>query len=167
MRLGCIFMSLKSAIDEASRYGNIKELKKEEIAELLERNDVRAFLFFMYESNDDVSINYSKLFNDLGIPQNLIGYDCLKVALSLCLKDNYKNHFMKLYKDVGLIINRSDKAIDRNIRTAIEISINNMDRDFMEELFGYSLSFDRDKPTNSHYIYTIINYLKTNTKYLT
>ena len=162
MRFGCICMSLHSILNDTY---NIKELKKEEIAELLDKDNVKAFLLFMFEDNN--IINYSKLFNDLGIPSNLIGYECLKVALSLCLKNDYKNHIMKLYKDIGLATKKSYKSIDRNIRTVVEISINNMNRDLMDELFGYSLSYDRDKPSNSHYIYTLVDYIKNNTKYLT
>jgi len=166
MRLGCIFMSLKSILDDTER-NNIKELNREEIAELLENRNVKAFLLFMYENKGISMINYSKLFNDLGIPSNLMGYECLKIAFSLCMDNNYKNNFMKLYKEIGLMINKSDKSIDRNIRTAIEISINNMDRDLLIDLFGYSLSYDRDKPCNSHYIYTVVDYIKNNSKYLT
>ena len=164
MRLGCICMSLCSILDGTY---NIKELNKEEIAELLKNDNVKAFLLFMFDKKDVIEINYSKLLNDLGIPPNLIGYDCLKIALSLCLENDYKNHFMKLYRDIGLITNKSDKTIDRNIRTVVEISINNMDRDLMDELFGYSLSYDRDRPSNSHYIYTVVDYIRNNTKYLT
>ena len=163
MRFGCICMSLHSIFDDTY---NIKELKKEEIAELLENEKVKAFLLFMIEDNN-IEFNYSKLFKDLGIPSNLVGYDCLKVAITLCLKTNYKNHIMKLYRDVGIFTNRNEKSIDRNIRTVVEISINNMNRDLMDKLFGYSLSYDRDKPSNSHYIYTLVDYIKNNINYLT
>lgn len=164
MRLGCVCMSLRGILDDTN---NIKELNKEEIAELLKNDNVKAFLLFTFEKKEKLEINYTKLLNDLGIPPNLIGYDCLKNAISLCLENDYKKHFMKLYKDIGLISHKSEKSIDRNIRTVVEISINNMDKELMEELFGYSLSYDRDKPCNSHYIYTIVDYLKNNTKYLT
>ena len=76
MRLGCIFMSLNSILDDTDR-NKIKELNREEIAELLENRNVKAFLLFMYENKDISLINYSKLFNDLGIPPNLMGYECL------------------------------------------------------------------------------------------
>ena len=162
MRLGCVCMYLNSILNDTC---SLKELNKEEIAKLLEKDNIKAFLLFMFEDNN--IINYPKLFNDLGIPSNLIGYECLKVGLSLCLKNDYKNHIMRLYRDIGLVTHKSDKSIDRNIRTVVEVSINNMKKDLMDELFGYSLSYDRDKPSNSHYIYTLVNYIKTNNKYLT
>ena len=60
MRLGCIFMSLNSILDDTDR-NKIKELNREEIAELLENRNVKAFLLFMYENKDISLINYSKL----------------------------------------------------------------------------------------------------------
>jgi two-component system response regulator (stage 0 sporulation protein A) len=66
----------------------------------------------------------------------------------------------KLYKELSIKYNKNYKNIEKCIRYSITICWDNMDYEDRDNLFGYSINYNKDKPTTKQFIYTVTNYLK-------
>ena len=66
----------------------------------------------------------------------------------------------ELYPEVANKYKTTSSRVERAIRHAIEVSWNRGDYEYMEELFGHSVDYDRAKPTNSEFIATVADKLR-------
>ena len=107
--------------------------------------------------------NVRKLLRKCGVPQHYRGYEHLVTALMLAYKDpSYLRELTyRLYPDVAKAHGTKAACVKRAIRQAVETAFTNMDYDFAYELFGYTVSFSRGKPTNKHFIAALLEALKT------
>ena len=103
----------------------------------------------------------TKVIKELGIPANLSGYHYIRYAIEITLDDfNLVNRITKLlYPAVAKKFNTTKTGAERAIRHAIEVGWLNANEDFVMELFGYSISADKGKPTNSEFIATVADYI--------
>ena len=121
----------------------------------------------MTEENKSTDNKYQsiiKTLHELGVPSNIKGYKYIKEAISLMISNpNMEEKVTKyLYPTIAEKYNASTSSVERSIRHAIEISWNRANIDLMEEIFGYSIDIEKAKPTNSEYISTIAETLRTN-----
>lgn len=111
----------------------------------------------------------SKMLHSLGIPSHIKGYQYIRESIKLI----YKNPFIiggitkELYPSVAVKYRTTSSRVERAIRHAIEVSWNRGDYDYMEELFGHSVDYDRAKPTNSEFIATVADKLRLDLNSLT
>lgn len=70
----------------------------------------------------------------------------------------------ELYPQVASRYKTTSSRVERAIRHAIEVSWNRGDYEYMEELFGHSVDYDRAKPTNSEFIATVADKLRLDLK---
>lgn len=104
----------------------------------------------------------SKMLHSLGIPSHIKGYQYIRESIMLI----YRNPFIiggitkELYPEVAQKFKTTSSRVERAIRHAIEVSWNRGDYDYMEELFGHSVDYDRAKPTNSEFIATVADKLR-------
>lgn len=111
----------------------------------------------------------SKMLHSLGIPSHIKGYQYIRESIILI----YKNPFIiggitkELYPAVAEKYKTTSSRVERAIRHAIEVSWNRGDYDYMEELFGHSVDYDRAKPTNSEFIATVADKLQLELNALT
>ena len=66
-----------------------------------------------------------------------------------------------LYPTVAKEFNTTSSRVERAIRHAIKIGWGRGNMEFMNKLFGYSVSADKDKPTNREFIVTVADYIVT------
>ena len=95
-----------------------------------------------------------RMLRRLGVPAHLNGYDYLVDAVSLMYEDEtYKSAMTKrLYPDVAKKNKTTPSRVERAIRHAIEVGIPRADKEYLEEVFSFSYSESKGKPTNSEYI---------------
>jgi two-component system response regulator (stage 0 sporulation protein A) len=141
----------------------VSDLDDEELIKLIREGNVKVS-FFLGDKTIDRNIQINSFSKRLGLPEHLEGHKLLTEILRLCLEDdsylyNMKN---KLYKELSIKFNKNYKNIEKCIRYSITICWDNMDYDDREKLFGYSINYNKDKPTTKQFIYTVTNYLKNN-----
>ena len=67
--------------------------------------------------------------------------------------ETYKSAVTKrLYPDVAKKNKTTPSRVERAIRHAIEVGIPRADKEYLEEVFSFSYSESKGKPTNSEYI---------------
>lgn len=102
------------------------------------------------------------LLHEVGIPAHIKGYVYLRQAIKKCC--NKENEYLGavtkiLYPEVAKTFNTTGSRVERAIRHAIEVAWNRGDTDTINRIFGYSISRNKDKPTNSEFIAMIADYL--------
>ena len=94
---------------------------------------------------------------------------CFEALNYLAAKPNQKmiiivnDNNMSISKNIGFIAKRynsTSSRVERAMRHAIEVSWRRGNLDTINEIFGYTVDFDRGKPTNSEYINSIADHLK-------
>ena len=104
----------------------------------------------------------TKVIHELGVPSNLKGYNYLREGIMLVYYDSNLAHTITkgLYPKIADKFSSTESRVERSMRHAIEVSWNRGNWDMMEEIFGYSVSIDKSKPTNSEFIVTIADMLR-------
>lgn len=107
-------------------------------------------------------LKIAKLLKDLGITPKLKGYEYLKYGVYLvCNSTQYVGHLTtKLYPEVAEYYQTTKDRVERCIRTTIDHAWIMGDMDLIKEVFGYSVSAQKGKPTNGEFIMTIADYMK-------
>lgn len=104
----------------------------------------------------------TSLIHDIGIPAHIKGYQFIRSAILMAI-DNIEviNHITKqLYPDLAKMYKTTPSRIERAIRHAIEVAWNRGHVDTMERLFGYTISAEKGKPTNSEFIAMLADHLR-------
>lgn len=108
----------------------------------------------------------TRIMLDMGVPAHLKGYHYLREAIIL------SEHDMEvvcsvtklLYPTIAKKFHTTDQKVERAIRNAIEVSWSRGNLDTFEELFGYSASSGKGRPTNSEYIARIADKIRLDFK---
>jgi len=95
----------------------------------------------------------------IGVPANLSGYYYLRYAIQLCYDDflNIRAITKRLYPSIANHFATTSNRVERAMRFAIEVSFNRCSPDLIEEIFGYTVSEKKGKPTTSEFIATIVD----------
>lgn len=106
---------------------------------------------------DDVSMEIFHVLDDMGVPQNLKGYNYLAYAISLVYPDieHIPSITKELYPEVAKAFSTTASRAERAIRHAIDRTIEASDLSNFYKYFGNSVSTFTCKPTNSQFIVTI------------
>ncbi len=104
----------------------------------------------------------TKMLHSLGVPSHIKGYQYIRESIMLIYNNPYiiGGITKELYPEVASRYKTTSSRVERAIRHAIEVSWNRGDYEYMEELFGHSVDYDRAKPTNSEFIATVADKLR-------
>lgn len=96
----------------------------------------------------------TKIIREIGIPAHIKGYQYIREGIMMSVKDpEILNYITKyLYPTIAKKYHTTTSSVERAIRHAIEVAWNRGKLDDLEELFGYSISSGKGKPTNSEFI---------------
>lgn len=104
----------------------------------------------------------TEILHEVGIPAHIKGYMYLRTAIFL----TYYNIEMLgqvtkiLYPDIARMYNTTSSRVERAIRHAIEVAWNRGNTEAIDEIFGYTVSAVKSKPTNSEFIAMIADKLR-------
>lgn len=85
--------------------------------------------------------------NDIGVPAHLLGWECLFYAIP-CVAGGMP--IWKTYDKVAYQLGTSSFAVERNIRTAAQSSVDRLGVDGISRVYGNTLSPEKGVPTNAH-----------------
>ena len=103
----------------------------------------------------------TNIIKELGIPANLSGYHYIRCAVELLIDDIVliKSITKVVYPMVAKRFDVTPTRAERAIRHAIELGWSRANEDMLMRLFGYSISADKGKPTNSEFLATVADYI--------
>jgi len=159
-------------IRRVSEYGvNYFILKPFELSDLERRleecqedNNYRNTSIDIYHNNLQISI--TKILHELGIPSHIKGYQYLREAIMMVINDiDVINQITKsLYPQIAYKYNTTPSRVERAIRHAIEVAWGRGQQEAVENIFGYTISASKGKPTNSEFIAMIADKLRLELK---
>lgn len=102
------------------------------------------------------------VFLELGIPQNVKGYDYLMAAVLLATDEPELIQAMtkELYPRVADLFNTTESRAERAMRHALELAWSNSEQKTLFKMFGYTVGSAKDKPTNGNFIAIMANKLR-------
>ena len=102
------------------------------------------------------------IIHELGVPAHIKGYQYLRSAILMAVEDmDILNSITKqLYPGIAKIYNTTPSRVERAIRHAIEVAFGRGKLDTINEMFGYTISAGKGKPTNSEFIALIADKIR-------
>ena len=94
------------------------------------------------------------MIHEIGVPAHIKGYQYLRESITLAVNDpDIINSITKvLYPTIAKKFDTTPSRVERAIRHAIEVAWNRGNPDILNDLFGYTISNGKGKPTNSEFI---------------
>ena len=113
-------------------------------------------------SEETLEAQISRILHTIGIPAHIKGYAYLRSAIIMTVEDpDIINYVTKsLYPSVAKSHHTTTSRVERAIRHAIEIAWDRGDVETLNSFFGYTISRQRGKPTNSEFIAMIADKLR-------
>lgn len=104
----------------------------------------------------------TEILHEVGIPAHIKGYMYLRTAiLTTYYNIDILGQVTKvLYPDIARMYNTTSSRVERAIRHAIEVAWNRGNTDAIDDIFGYTVSAVKAKPTNSEFIAMIADKLR-------
>lgn len=116
---------------------------------------------------DDLENHVTNMLHEIGIPAHIKGYHYLRDAIMMAVEDmDVLNAITKiLYPTVAKKYKTTSSRVERAIRHAIEVAWSRGKLDTLDELFGYTVSNGKGKPTNSEFIALIADTIQLEYKH--
>lgn len=117
-------------------------------------------------SEDHLEALVTNIIHGVGVPAHIKGYQYLREAIMMVVNDiDVINQITKsLYPQIAQKFGTTPSRVERAIRHAIEVAWGRGEIDVMENIFGYTVSAAKGKPTNSEFIAMIADKLRLEIK---
>ena len=115
---------------------------------------------------DNLEALVTNVIHEVGVPAHIKGYQYLREAIMMGVNDiDVINQITKsLYPKIAYKFNTTPSRVERAIRHAIEVAWGRGDQKTVENIFGYTISAAKGKPTNSEFIAMIADKLRLELK---
>lgn len=128
----------------------------------------------IYVKNDEnrksslLEVKVTELLHEIGVPAHIKGYQYIRSSIMLAVNDmDVLNSITKqLYPAIAEEYHTTSSRVERAIRHAIEVAWGRGKTDTIDELFGYTMSCGKLKPTNSEFIALIADKIRLDSKIL-
>lgn len=114
------------------------------------------------KSEKSLEASITSVIHEIGVPAHIKGYLYLREAISMVYKDiELLGSITKvLYPDIAKKYNTTASRVERAIRHAIEVAWSRGNIESISNLFGYTVSMSKAKPTNSEFIAMVADKLR-------
>lgn len=131
-------------------------LKSEEVLRPASRNEKATY------KEKDLEVDVTSIIHEIGVPAHIKGYQYLRDAIMMSVDDGEMlNSITKLlYPSIAKRHKTTPSRVERAIRHAIEVAWSRGKMDTIDELFGYTVSNGKGKPTNSEFVALIADKIR-------
>ena len=118
------------------------------------------------KSEDNLEALVTNIIHEVGVPAHIKGYQYLRDAIMMVVENiEVINQITKqLYPDIAKKYKTTPSRVERAIRHAIEVAWGRGQLETVENIFGYTISASKGKPTNSEFIAMIADKLRLELK---
>lgn len=104
----------------------------------------------------------TSIIHEIGVPAHIKGYQYLRDAIIMSVNDGemLSSITKRLYPTIAKNHKTTSSRVERAIRHAIEVAWSRGKMDTIEELFGYTVSSRKGKPTNSEFVALIADKIR-------
>ncbi len=96
----------------------------------------------------------TQILHEIGVPAHIKGYQYLRDAIAISVTDQemLTSVTKVLYPNIAKKYQTTSSRVERAIRHAIEVAWSRGEMDIINDIFGYTVSNGKGKPTNSEFI---------------
>ena len=118
------------------------------------------------KKEENIEALVTNVIHEVGVPAHIKGYQYLREAIMMVVNDiEVINQITKsLYPKIAFKFNTTPSRVERAIRHAIEVAWGRGQQEVVENIFGYTISAAKGKPTNSEFIAMIADKLRLELK---
>ncbi len=118
------------------------------------------------KNSRNLEVEVTRVIHEIGVPAHVKGYQYLRDAIMLVVDEiNYLGAVTKeLYPTIAQKYDTTPSRVERAIRHAIELAWDRGDVEKINKVFGYTISGEKGKPTNSEFIAIIADRLRLENK---
>ena len=118
------------------------------------------------KTTTDLETQVTQIIHQIGVPAHIKGYQYLRTAILMTINDSeIINSVTKvLYPSVAKKFSTTTSRVERAIRHAIEVAWGRGKMDTIDEMFGYTVSNYKGKPTNSEFIALVTDRIRLQMK---
>lgn len=118
-------------------------------------------------AEENLETRVTNMIHEIGIPAHIKGYHYLRDSIMMAVEDmDVLNAITKiLYPTVAKKHQTSSSRVERAIRHAIEVAWSRGKVDILDDLFGYTISNGKGKPTNSEFIALVADTIRLEQKH--
>lgn len=111
---------------------------------------------------NNLEADVTNIIHEIGVPAHIKGYQYLRDAIMMSVNDSdVLNSITKiLYPTIAKQHKTTPSRVERAIRHAIEVAWSRGKMDTINELFGYTVSNGKGKPTNSEFVALIADKIR-------
>lgn len=146
------------------KFYNPEDIKKE----IVSGKEIKSRYIQITNENDKENLEalVTNIIHEVGVPAHIKGYQYLREAIIMVVNNiNIINQITKLlYPEIAFKYGTTPSRVERAIRHAIEVAWGRGDQKIVENIFGYTVSADKGKPTNSEFIAMIADKLRLELK---
>ena len=118
------------------------------------------------KNEENLEALVTNMIHEIGVPAHIKGYQYLREAIMMVINDiDIINQITKqLYPEIAEKYKTTPSRVERAIRHAIEVAWARGEQKTVENIFGYTISAAKGKPTNSEFIAMIADKLRLELK---
>lgn len=118
------------------------------------------------KNEENLEALVTNMIHEIGVPAHIKGYQYLREAIMMVVNDiDIINQITKqLYPEIAQKYHTTPSRVERAIRHAIEVAWGRGEPAVVENIFGYTVSASKGKPTNSEFIAMIADKLRLEIK---
>ncbi len=118
------------------------------------------------KAEENLEALVTNVIHEVGVPAHIKGYQYLREAIMMVINNiDIINQITKqLYPDIAVKYHTTPSRVERAIRHAIEVAWGRGQAETVENIFGYTISAAKGKPTNSEFIAMIADKLRLELK---
>lgn len=115
-----------------------------------------------YYMEHNLESDVTNIIHEIGVPAHIKGYQYLRDAIMMSVNDGEMlNSITKLlYPSIAKQHKTTPSRVERAIRHAIEVAWSRGKMDTIDDLFGYTVSNGKGKPTNSEFVALIADKIR-------
>lgn len=163
--LGASYYIMKP-FDHDMLLNRVQSLKEDKQKKHPEVRKVEPYETKMTYMERNLETDVTNMIHEIGVPAHIKGYQYLRDAIMMAVEDmNMLNSITKiLYPTIAKNHQTTPSRVERAIRHAIEVAWSRGKMDTIDELFGYTVSVGKGKPTNSEFIALIADKIRLDYK---
>ena len=159
--LGASYYILKP-FDSEILLTRIKQTYKDMIDKQNQSNSAIVYENKNASKKNNLEADVTNVIHEIGVPAHIKGYQYLRDAIMMSVNDTeVLNSITKiLYPSIAKQHKTTPSRVERAIRHAIEVAWSRGKMDTIDELFGYTVSNGKGKPTNSEFVALIADKIR-------
>lgn len=149
-------------VDKVRKVGRAKE----KLGDRPENRTVKPYMDKEEYMEQNLENDVTHMLHEIGIPAHIKGYQYLRDAIIMSVEDHEMLSSVTkiLYPAIAKKHQTTASRVERAIRHAIEVAWTRGRLETLNELFGYTISTGKGKPTNSEFIALIADKIRLDYK---